>query len=52
MKNLNTRGFPLVIIFVILLMIITVIAWKSCSAESNSMTNGQQNQTFLITKVL
>jgi hypothetical protein len=52
MKNLNTRGFPQVIIFVILLMIITVIAWKSCSVESNSMIDRQQNQTFLITKVL
>lgn len=36
MRRLIEDRFPLVILFVIILMIITVVSWKSCSSESKA----------------
>ena len=38
MKDMRTQGFPLIIIFVIILIIVTVISWKSCSTEPSADT--------------
>ena len=45
MKNKKNKGISFVIIFVILLMIVTVFAWKSCSrylSKTGIETNGKE----------
>lgn len=47
MKNRRTKGFSFVVLFVIFLMIITVLSWKSCSRES-AETGIERNETELV----
>ena len=47
MKNRKINGISFVILFVILLMIVTVFAWKSCSRDL-SKTGIQNNMKELI----
>jgi hypothetical protein len=51
MKEIDTRGFHIVIMFVILLMIFTVFSWKSCSSDSTRMIKIDYAQSAFMTSV-
>lgn len=47
-RAMRTQRYPMILVFVILLIIITVFAWKSCSAKSSLATGNQSTFTVLI----
>ena len=49
MKNRRTKGFSFVVLFVIFLMIITVLSWKSCARDpiEAAMKNNKSVQSFI-----